>query len=342
VKKFLITILKIVASLGILGYLAYDATHSKNGGNVFADLRDQPKDWEFLFFAFAANTFAVLLTFVRWWLLVRAVDVPCRFRDALRISFWGFLFNLAPLGIVGGDLVKAVMLDHEHHGHRAKAAASVIVDRIIGLFWLFVVASTAILATGFWRLPSPDLQKISVIMLIVTVVSAAGLAIVMGPKMVIGRIIRVIGRVPRVGHHIESLLSAIQLYSRKFGVLAVASLMTVGVHLSFAIGCYCIVCGLFENHLSLRQHFVMMPLSAAMQVIPLPAGPSEFALDFLYTTVGSALGTPVPKGQGLVVMLAYRFISILIASLGIFYYFGNRREMAEVMRESEQEIEPST
>jgi uncharacterized protein YqgQ len=41
-------------------------------------------------------------------------------------------------------------------------------------------------------------------------------------------------------------------------------------------------------------------------------------------------------------MLAYRFISILIASLGIFYYFGNRREMAEVMRESEQEIEPST
>ena len=73
------------------------------------------------------------------------MDVPCRFPDAIRISFWGYLFNLAPLGIVGGDLVKAVMLDHEHPQHRAKALASVLVDRVIGLYILFVVASAAIL-----------------------------------------------------------------------------------------------------------------------------------------------------------------------------------------------------
>ena len=75
-------------------------------------------------------------------------------KDALRIGFLGFLFNLAPLGIVAGDLLKAVMLARENPGHRAKSAASVIMDRVVGLYVLFVVASAGILLTGFyWHVP---------------------------------------------------------------------------------------------------------------------------------------------------------------------------------------------
>ena len=140
VKKLLITLLKVAISAAIIGYLVYDATRGKGHGNVFANLVNQPKHWDMLAAAWASCTVAMLLTFVRWWYLVRALDVPCRFADAMRISFWGYLFNLAPLGIVGGDLVKAVMLDHEHPRHRAKAVASVLVDRVIGLYVLFVVA----------------------------------------------------------------------------------------------------------------------------------------------------------------------------------------------------------
>ena len=103
--------------------------------------------------AWACCTAAVLLTFVRWWYLVIAPGrSPAASRDAIRISFWGYLFNLAPLGIVGGDVVKAVMLGHEHPQHRAKAVASVLFDRVVGLYMLFVVASAAILLTGFWRI----------------------------------------------------------------------------------------------------------------------------------------------------------------------------------------------
>ena len=100
--------------------------------------------------AWGCCTVATVLTFIRWWFLIRALGVPCRFRDSIRISFWGYLFNLAPLGIVGGDLVKAVMLDHEHRGYRAKAVASVFADRVIGLYVLFLVATAAILLTGYY------------------------------------------------------------------------------------------------------------------------------------------------------------------------------------------------
>lgn len=187
-KKLLITLLKVGISAAIIGYLVYDATQSKEHGNVFVNLRNQPKQWGPLAAAWACCTAAALLTFVRWWYLVRALDIPCLFRDAVRISFWGYLLNLAPLGgIVSGDLTKALMLDHEHPQHRAKALASVVVDRVIGLYILFIVASTAILLTQFWKIP--DMWWICTLTFIVTIAGTVGLGVVMGPDMTEGRVI---------------------------------------------------------------------------------------------------------------------------------------------------------
>ena len=278
----------------------------------------------------------VLLSFVRWWCLVRALGVPIRLADTIRISFWGYLFNLPPLGIVGGDLVRTVMLGHEHPKYRAKALASVVVDRVIGLYELFLVASAAILVTGFWRINVAYIDTICLSTFTVTVIGTVGLGVVMGPEKTVGPAVRACGRIPRVGHPLESLIDAVRMYRNMPRVMIVSLLITVGVHCSLAVGCYLIACGLPGNHLSLAQHFVVIPLSAAMQVIPFPLGPAEFALDYLYAAVPVA-GPPIAKGQGLVVVLAYRVAMILIAATGVFYYFSNRREMAEVIHEAELE-----
>ena len=62
----------------------------------------------------------------------------------------------------------------------------------------------------------------------------------------------------------------------------------------------------------------------------------KYVLDFLYAHV-PVEGPTIVEGQGLVVALTYRLITLLIAALGIFYYLGNRREMAEVIHEAEEE-----
>ena len=306
---------------------------------MFANLRQQPKQWDMLAAAWACCAAAVLLTFIRWWYLVRALDIPCPFRDAIRISFWGYLFNLAPLGIVGGDLVKAVMLGHEHRQHRAKAVASVLADRVIGLYLLFVVATAAILLTGFWQINVAEIRWICKVTFILTAVGTVGLGLLLGPDVTDGRATGAIGRIPRVGHTILTLVAAMRMYNRKPMVLMLSSLMSIGVHGSFAVGCYLIACGLPGNHLSLADHFVVMPLSAATGVLPLPLGPFEFVLEFLYTHVTHVpvAGPPIAAGQGLVVALVYRLITLLIAAFGVCYYVGNRREMAEVIHEAEQE-----
>jgi hypothetical protein len=333
VKKLLITLLKVAISAAIIGYLAYDAAK----GDVFTNLVHQPKRWDMLAAAWAFCMLAILLTFVRWWYLVRALDVPCRLRDAIRISFWGFLFNMAPLGIVGGDLVKAVMLGHEHPQYRAKALASVLVDRVIGLYVLFLVATTAILLTGFQNVPVPDLRWIAKLTFMVTIAGTVGLAVVLGPDLTGGRINRAIARIPRIGRSLESLVNAVRMYNRKPGILLLSSLITVGVHGSAAVCCYLIASGLPGNHLSLAQHLVVMPLSTAVQVLPVPIGPTEFALDYFYSQLSGVAGPVITKGQGLVVVLVYRLFGMSIAALGVFYYFGNRREMAEVIHEAENE-----
>ncbi len=146
--------------------------------------------------------------------------------------------------------------------------------------------------------------------------------------------IRFVGRIPRVGDPLQKLIEAVRMYRRRPRVLLLSSIMSVGVHSLFAVGLYLIAVGLFRHHLSLGEHFVVVPVSNVASVIPLPMGPFEAVLDFLYA---SAHVAGVVSGQGLVVALAYRLITGLIAALGVFYYFGNRREMAEVMHEAEDE-----
>ena len=336
-KRLLITLLKIGVSVAIIAYLVYDSAHAN--ANVFHNLLSQPKRWDLLAAGWACSLGAVLLTFFRWRYLVRALGIPLRFNDSIRISFWGYLFNLAPLGIVGGDLVKTVMLDHEYPKNRAKALASVLVDRVIGLYVLFVVASVAILATRFWVSDMPGIYTICMATFAITIGSTVGLAIVLGPEVIVRGAIGAVGRIPRVGQPLKSLIDAVRMYNRKPRVLLISSLATLPVHGLFAIGCYFIACGLFDyqmSNLSMSRHFVVMPLSAAMQVIPFPIGPTEIALNYLYPTVRFA-GPIITKGQGLLVALAYRLITLLIAATGIFYYFRNRREMAEVIHETEEE-----
>ena len=334
-KKLLLTLLKVGISVGIIGYLVIDAS----GDRVFTDLRDQPKHWGFLLAAWGVCAAAVLVTLVRWWYLVRALELPFRLKDALRIGFLGFLFNLAPMGIVGGDLLKAVMLAREQPGNRAKAVASVAVDRLIGLYMLFVVASTAILLTGFWRLAVPEVRFICKATWVLTAVGAAGIAVALSPALTDGRISRALTRLPYVGQTIGSLIDAVRMYRRKPRVILRAATMSIGAHSLFATGAYLIARGLPGYVPSLGTHFVIMPLSAVTGILPLPMGPFELVFEFLYTHLLLPEGVVISKGQGLIIALAYRVITVLIAAVGVCYYLGARREVAEVMHEVEHEHE---
>src|SRR5262249_30701297 len=60
----------------------------------------------FLLAGLALYVTAVGITLFRWYLLVRALDLPLTIRDALRYGFIGIFFNTFLPGAVGGDIIK--------------------------------------------------------------------------------------------------------------------------------------------------------------------------------------------------------------------------------------------
>ena len=331
-KKALLIVFKIGVPIAILAYLFWDASENK----AFETLRDQSKNWPLLGLALVSCATAVVLTLVRWRFLVRALDIPFTLREALRFGFLGYLFNLAPMGIVGGDLLKAYMLARHHPSEKTAAVATVFVDRIIGLYVLFVVASAAILMTGFADVGNELVRKVCYATHLITIVGTVGMVALLMPDLSNGGSTRLLAKTPFVGGVLEKVALAVAMYRRRWPVVLLACLMSVAVHSFFSIGIFLICSALYENVPALKMHFVIAPLSAATGVIPLPMGPFEMVLNTLYVQVPSVSGSAIGSGQGFVVALGYRIITVVIAAIGLIYYLSSRAEVAEILQEVDE------
>ena len=115
-KKLLGHFLRWVVPAAIIAWLVVNATKNDS----FSRMRDAPKQWDLLAVAAVLCFSAVALTIVRWYFLVRTLQIPLSLRDAFRLGFLGYLYNFITPGSVGGDLFKAVFLAHGNQGRALK------------------------------------------------------------------------------------------------------------------------------------------------------------------------------------------------------------------------------
>ena len=321
-KRVLSSAGKIAISALIVAVLLQRA--SRDG--AFSELVGRSKDWTQIGLAAVICLSTIALLNVRWWLLVRAVGLPFTLKAAFRCGFVGNLFNLAPMGVVGGDLIRSVMLIRQVGGHRARAVASVIIDRMIGLYLLFVVAATAAFSTGFWR-TDRRIMLVSFAALAVTLAGAAALLFVMLlPGLLSRRVLPTLARLPRVGPHIVHLVDALRMYRHEPLLLSAATALSIVIHFMTVLSTHLLACGLFDRTPAFADQLVVVPLSVATSVIPLPMGPYEAGLEFLYLCMA------MPAHEGLIVALAFRFLIILVAVIGMGYYFASKGEVQEALK----------
>jgi len=332
VNKTLLNLAKFGISFGLIAYLVADPDNRE----AFTKLAGQPKDWATLALAWLACLSAVMLTFVRWYILVRALDLPFSMKDAFRLGFLGYLLNFVSLGNVGGDLFKAVFIAREQPGRRAEAVATVVLDRVIGLYMLFVLASAAIIATGLWNTQLEQIRIICQGTLLATGMGFVAILILLIPGITQGGFSGFLERVPRVGPLFGRLLGAIRLYRQRLDRLLLAALLSLGVHSLSSLGIYLVAQGLPGEVPPMADHFVIVPLAMVTGVLPLPMnglGAFEGVVDFLYRHV--PVNFPVNVGRGLAVCVGYRAITLLIAMVGVGYYLASRREVVELIHDAE-------
>lgn len=218
-----------------------------------------------------------------------------------------------------------------------EALATVFTDRLFGLYALFLLASMAILLSGFGNTDNQTIQKVCFGTHTVTIAWTVLILIILGPDFSHGKTIAAMGQLPVVGPGLMRTVLSIRLFQRKPVTLILATVLGLFVHFLLAVCIWMAGTGLFGEVLPLSQHLVICPLCFSTGAIPLAIGPFEAVLDFFYHALPCSSGIILATGTGLVVALAYRIMMLLVAGFGLVYYFSSRSEVQAALQNATQE-----
>ena len=332
--------LRWVVALGALAYLFY----SNRVG--LKNLSERPIKWQYLIGAVALCGCATLITFSRWWLLVKGLNFPFGLRDAMRLGFIGLLFNYVGPGSVGGDLFKAVFLAKEQTSRRAAAVATILLDRVLGLLALFMVGAATMLPNLIRNgIPEKRLdQIISASLLGGSLAGVIGLVLMMYPAFTRSRLVSWLTHLPLVGKMAGELIHDVELYQSQPRIIVSSMLLSIVGHAGLIGGFYCGALAVVEWAPTLAQHFFFMPIAELFGVlVPVPGGIGalEGALQEFYKQFAAGVTEQQAAEAGFAAALVFRVVSVSIASIGGIYYLLARTEVQAAMQAAEHLEDPA-
>lgn len=116
-------------------------------GSVFARPEALHAGW--LLGAVALGGVAVFFASLRWWLMVRAQEIPAELGRIIRHTLVGNLFGLISLGGFGNGAVRVMLLLRDHPGNKLRVTTSLLVDQLaslVGISLLFFAFTPAFAA----------------------------------------------------------------------------------------------------------------------------------------------------------------------------------------------------
>lgn len=320
-KRWLLHSIKIALAFGILAFLFWRTF--ENNPEVYGQLQSEAKDWPRLALACLILLGCSLVSFFRWYLLVRVLGLSLSLWTAIKLGFVGYFFNFFSLGVVGGDIFKAALLAKTQAKHRTEAVLSVVVDRCVGFYTLLLLASLSILFWGGVFLSFPKQQDPLGWLFVVTLSAFlfATLGLCFSQPLWQGWLGQKISTVPKIGTFLGRVHSALGTYFRYKKTLGLALLLTLGSQAATAFAFWLIATGLPGSAPSLSQFLVIVPLSLVAAAVPLPMGglgALEAMLAYLYQLLS------FPPARGLLVALAYRLSTIFVAIGGVPFFLKSR------------------
>lgn len=310
----LLTALKIVVSLALIGYL-FTRVDLSEVGAVLASARPS-----YLLIALVLYIGAIVLNGVRWRILLRAQDIRVPLRALLEYTFIGVFFNNFLPANVGGDVMRGYGLAR-YTDRAAEAAVSVVVDRVVGLLAFMTSAVVAALVAS-QTMGQESLPQVALVAAVA--LAAVGLAFVLLlSRRLRARLERLFGWRPlqRLAPLYARLSGAFDAYRHNAAALAVA----------FAIGLALVLVTNFVNWfvaqalgggISLLHISLFNPLIAFVLLIPISIGGlglNQSAYVFFFGLVG------VEERLALAVSLVMQLI-IYVSSLpgGLLWWKGRR------------------
>ncbi|MFO0852504.1 MAG: lysylphosphatidylglycerol synthase transmembrane domain-containing protein [Gemmataceae bacterium] len=296
-------------------------------------------------------TTATALQFYRWYLLVRALDLPFTGRNAVRLGLVGYFFNIFLPGSVGGDLVKAVFIARGQAGRRAAAVATVVADRLFGLFGL--VLYVAAVGGGLWLAGNPQIGSNPHLQNIIKFCGIAVAGTLVGwvllgllPQHRADRFAGRLHTVPKVGHTLAELWYTVWQYRQRTGTVLACLGLSAITHTCYVLIFHFAVRvfaepdpanpGAVKDVATLAEHIAVAPIGYIMEALfPAPGGVGggEAIFGWLYSLLG------LPVSVGVAGRLTMRVVQWALGLIGYIAYLRMKDELpiAEAEEAAEQD-----
>lgn len=334
--KTLKTAFPYIVAMGLLTYVVWSNWRPASGSGGLESVWNKhvveeqsiphPGYW---FLACLVWVVSLLITFVRWFFLVRAVGLPFRLLDALRLGLVGNFFNSFMPGSIGGDILKAAFIAREQPERRTTAVATVMMDRLVGLWAL--VWFVAGLGAVFWltgTLQGEVAAKLKSIVITSIIICAVSVAVwfllgLLPPERAM-KFGNRLSRVPKVGNALAELWLTFSLYhNRPRSILLAMSLSLVGFT-GFTLTYYFSALTFQEpNQIpTWQEHFLVVPIGMVSQALfflsPGGAGAGELVFGWLYKLLD------YDKDLGVLMSLTQRVITWIVGLFGYLVYLRMR------------------
>lgn len=315
-------------------------------GDNLAKLKDRTIVWNMFGIALGVRFLSLLATFTRWQLLVRGIGVPLSFREAFRLGMLGEACNGMGPGGVGGDLVKVGLLAKNHPSRTASILATAFLDRILGMWALFMLGAIASLSPWSTKLGS-ELQWAVWALWGGSAAGLIGITLMFVPAFTHSRLMHWVTTWKFVGKIAKELMDSIQLYQGKPQIVVGAAILGLIGHFGF-LSCFYFCAESFHKGQVIPgfiDHVVGLPLPEAIgAAIPTPGGVGglEAAVAWFYQQYQRTIlpeSTPDQLSNafanGILTAVGYRLTMYLWGAVGVVYYMSSRKEIERAVHSVE-------
>jgi uncharacterized protein (TIRG00374 family) len=329
-KQVLVAVLKYGLGFVLLAVVCWRNWAPASGPGLRDTLAGPMQPWP-LFAAASILVIGVLINLYRWYILVRAQELPFTLSNAVRLGLVGLFFSNFLPGSIGGDIVKAAAIAREQ-SRRTVSVATVIIDRAMGLWaiaWL-----VAFFGIWNWGQQNPTMlhSRVMQVLVLGMVGAVAGslaacFILMVLPGWRATRLAARLERIPRIGHSAAEFWRAIWMYRQKIPSVTAALVLSVCSQLCFVTALY------FAGQIfrspgqplaipSFGEHFLVVPVGMAIQalgVTPGGMGIGEAGFGFLYAQVD-----PSMEQSGVLASFAQRVIMWGLGLVGYLVYLRMR------------------
>jgi glycosyltransferase 2 family protein len=250
----------------------------------------------------------------RWRMLLNLRNITLPFSDGLSLTMIGLAFSVALPGAVAGDVVKGYYLNRARGGSRTTVASSIIVDRMLALFGLFLIASIGSMLS--YRTLCGDGRTRALWVTIIAALVAMALTGALVAKVNWTQLQSLSGR-------FASLLAAgqeMQRYLSSGSALAAVISITLAAHalslIAYEFAIYCVD----GTWLAWRPLLVIVPLGLVSTAIPIsPAGLGVGSAAFLFLF---RLVLPQRAVSGAEAIAVFQVVLIAFCLLGLIPYIS--------------------